>query len=554
MLALFLLSLVSNLLMLTGPLFMLQVYDRVLASRSLPTLVVLTTLVCALYAFYALVEALRGRMAIRVGNLMEKSLGGPLLAASVYMKMSAGTPPGVDALRDNDLLRQFISGPGPMALLDLPWLPVYLAIVFLFHPLLGWLAVAGALMMGLLMGLNEWLSRRLSREANVAQTLRQRQVDDIRNNAESVLAMGMLGDMQARWLRTTGDLLQMQKAAGDRANLFSSMIKGLRFLLQSAVLGLGAYLVIEGQISGGLMIAASVVTSRALAPVEQIIGQWRSFVAARQAYGRIRKLIAALPPSSRDTQMPLPKTKLLLRGVATAPMGGRSPVLTDVSFELNAGDALGVLGPSGAGKSSLIRGLVGAWPVLNGEIRLDGTLLRHFDPSQFGRIIGYLPQRVELFQGTVAQNIARFRADVDTDQIIEAARAASVHGLISSLPNGYDTLVGEQGEMLSAGQRQQVGLARALFGNPFLVVLDEPNSNLDIEGEAALTRAILNVRERGGIVIVVAHRPSAIAAADKLLLLKAGKQIAFGPKGEVLKQIGQAASAENIRSLKVSST
>jgi PrtD family type I secretion system ABC transporter len=554
LLSLFLLSLVSNLLMLTGPLFMLQVYDRVLASRSLPTLAVLTALVCALYAFYALIEAMRGRMAIRIGNLVEKDLGGPLLAASVYMKMTLGTPPGVDALRDNDLLRQFVSGPGPMALLDLPWLPIYLAIVFLFHPLLGWLALAGASTMALLMALNEWLSRRPAREANVAQIVRQRQADDIRNNAESVLAMGMLAEMQARWLSATAELMQLQKLAGDRTGLFSSMIKGLRFLLQSAVLGLGAYLVIGGEITGGLMIAASVVTSRALAPVEQIIGQWRAFVAARQAYGRIRKMVAALPPTQRDTHMPLPKAKLSVRALATAPMGSRTPFLSGISFEIEAGDALGVLGPSGSGKSSLVRALVGAWPTFSGEVRLDDTLLRHYDPSQQGAILGYLPQRVELFQGTVAQNIARFRSGADAAEIIEAARAASVHNLISTLPNGYDTLVGEQGEMLSAGQRQQIGLARALFGKPFLVVLDEPNSNLDVEGEAALTRAIFGVRERRGIVIVVAHRANAIAAADKLLLLKGGRQVTFGPKNDVLKQLGQAPAGDNIRNLKVSAT
>ena len=306
--------------------------------------------------------------------------------------------------------------------------------------------------------------------------------------------------------------------------------------------------------TGGLMIAASVVTSRALAPVEQIIGQWRSFVAARQAYGRIRTVIAALPARERDTRMPLPRSKLSVRGLATAPSGSRNPLLTGVSFELSGGDALGVLGPSGSGKSSLVRALVGAWPALGGEIRLDGTLLRHFDPAQYGSLLGYLPQRVELFGGTIAQNIARFRIDADTAEIIDAAKAANAHDLISSLPNGYDTPVGEQGEMLSAGQRQQIGLARAMFGRPFLVVLDEPNSNLDVEGDAALTRAIYGIRQRQGIVIVVAHRPSAIVAVDKLLFLRSGRQIAFGPKQDVLQQINGMQGTDNVRSLKASAT
>jgi ATP-binding cassette subfamily C protein PrsD len=554
LLALFALSLVSNLLMLTGPLYMLQVYDRVLASRSLPTLVVLTTLVCAIYSFYALVEVMRTRMAIRIGNVVEKRLTNRLLAANVYMKVAQNSPPGVDLMRDSDAIRLFVSGAGPTAIFDLPWLPVYLAIVFLVHPLLGWLAVAGAMAMALLMAGNELISRKSARQASAAQTVRQRQSDDIRNNAEAVLAMGMLGDLQARWSDTTADLLHVQRTAGDLSALFSSLIRSLRFLLQSAVLGMGAYLVIQGQMTGGLMIAASVITSRALAPVEQIVGQWRGFMAARQAYSRITKMIAALPIRDRQTHMPSPRGSILVRQLATAPAGNRPPLLSGVNFDLEAGDALGVLGASGSGKSSLIRAVVGAWPCLSGEIRLDGTLLRHFDPSQVSSIIGYLPQRVELFQGTVAQNIARFRIGADTAAIVDAANAAGAHALITALPNGYDTQIGEQGEILSAGQRQQIGLARALFGQPFLVVLDEPNSNLDAEGDAALTTAIHNVRQRRGVVLVVAHRASAIAAANKILFLRAGRQAAFGPKTEVLQQIGLAPPPDNIRSIKVSAS
>lgn len=554
LIALFLVSMVSNVLMLTGPLFMLQVYDRVLASRSMPTLVVLTLLVCAIYAFYAAIETMRGRMAIRIANVIEKSLGARLVAAALYVRMTAGTAPGADPLRDSESVRQFVSGAGPMALMDLPWLPVYVAIVFAVDPLLGWLAVFGALAMLVLMVANEILSVRPSRDATIAQALRQRQADDIRNNAATVLAMGMLGDMQDRWQAATADLLGVQRVAGDRVVFFSSIIKGLRFLLQSAVLGLGAYLVIRGEMTGGLMIAASIVTSRALAPVEQVVGQWRGFVAARQSYGRIKQMLAALPRRDRETQLPLPTRSVNVRQLATGPMGGKASLLSGVSFDLQAGDALGVLGPSGSGKTSLVQAVVGAWPSHSGEIRLDGTLLRHFDPAQFSGMMGYLPQRVDLFQGTVAQNIARFRPDATATEIIAATKAASIHELIGALPNGYDTQVGEQGEALSAGQRQLVGLARALFRQPFLVVMDEPNSNLDADGDAALTQAIYHIRERGGVAIVVAHRPSAIVAVDKLLFLRAGRQVSFGPKNEVLQRIGQGQNADKVRSIKASST
>ena len=549
--ALFIVSLMSNLLMLTGSLFMLQVYDRVLASHSLPTLVVLTILVAALYGFYAFLEALRARMGIRIGNVVDARIGDKLFAAAIRLKLIPGTSANADPVRDGDTLRQFVSGSGPMALFDLPWLPIYLGIVFVFHPMLGWLATAGGVLITLLMIVNEAMSRRPSQEANAAQSARQRQADDARANAETITAMGMLADIEARWRPLSQSLLSVQRRAGDRSAFFSSVTKGLRFLLQSAVLALGAYLVIKGEMTGGLMIAASVVTSRALAPVEQIVGQWRGFIGARQAYNRIRKVLAVTNPDERDTHLPLPNMTLSLRQVATGPSGSRSPVLSGVTFDLAAGDALGVLGPSGSGKSSLARALVGVWPIPAGELRLDGAMLAHYDPSQIGQIIGYLPQRVELLVGTVAENIARFQPNASSDDIIAAARSANVHDLINSLPNGYDTEVGEQGDLLSAGQRQRIGLARALYGQPFLIVLDEPNSNLDAEGDAALSDAIHQARNRGAIVVVVAHRPSAIAAVDKLLFLRNGRQIAFGPKAEVLQQITQSASGDNVRPIKV---
>lgn len=548
--ALFMISLVSNLLMLTGPLFMLQVYDRVLASKSVPTLVVLTILISALYGFYAFLEALRSRMATRFGNVIEASIGERLFAAGIRLKLVSGGPANADPVRDGDTLRQFLSGPGPMALLDLPWLPIYMAVVFMLHPTLGWLAVGGGLIIILLMVANEALSRKPSRQANAAMGVRQRQTDSARTNAETIIAMGMLADMQARWRQATQNLVAVQRVAGDRAAFFSSATKGLRFLLQSAVLALGAYLVIRGEMTGGLMIAASVITSRALSPVEQIVGQWRGFVGARQAYRRISKILSVFSEEGRDTRLPLPNKQLTIRQLTSGPSGGKVTPLAGITFELNAGEALGVLGPSGAGKSSFARALVGVWPVLAGELRLDGAMLAHYDPSQVGQIIGYLPQRVELFDGSVAENIARFRPGSSSEEVIEAARAANIHDLISSLPNGYDTQIGEQGDLLSAGQRQRLGLARALFGQPFLLVLDEPNSNLDAGGDAALSDAVQQAKARGAIVVVIAHRPSAIAAVDKLLFLKNGRQAAFGPKNEVLQQIAQQSSGDNVRPIK----
>ena len=543
-------SLVSNLLMLAGPLFMLQIYDRVLASRSTPTLLVLTVLISALYAYYALLEALRARMAMRAANLIDAAIGKTLFSASVRLKLIPGTSGNVDPMRDGDQIRNFVSGNGPMALLDLPWMPIYLAIVFLMHPLLGWLALGGAITITALAATNEFVSRAPAQRVGAAMTARQRYLDDARANAEVIVGMGMFADVEARRDQINARLIADQTNASDRTTLLSALIKAIRFLLQSLVLAVGAYLVIQNQLTGGLMIAASVITSRSLAPVDQIVGQWRGFIAARQAYARLKPILAASAYGIRATRLPPPAQTLSAQQLATAPQGARSPMVSGISFDLAAGDGLGVLGNSGAGKSSLARALVGVWPSLGGSVRLDGALLAHYDPAQMSDIIGYLPQRVDLFDGSIAENIARFRRDATAEMVIAAARAANLHDAINAMPNGYDTPVGEQGELLSAGQRQRVGLARALFGNPFLIVLDEPNSNLDTEGDAALAAAITAARTRGAIVIVIAHRPSAIAAVDKLLLLQNGRQLAFGAKKDVLDQMSRASTGENIRPLR----
>jgi ATP-binding cassette subfamily C protein PrsD len=537
--ALFAVSLVSNLLMLTGPLFMLQIYDRVLVSRSMPTLVAFSLMAVALYAFYAVLEWIRSRMTTRFAAMIDESLSRTLLEGAVRLKLMPAGGPVVDPIRDLESLRAFVAGQGPLSLLDIPWVPIYVGIVFLFHPLLGWTAVAGAAVICALMLVNEVRSQKPSQEMTAANARRVSLADDARGNAESIIAMGMMPGIGQRWLERTRDLLAAQQTAADRLALYSNIIKGFRFLLQSAVLAVGAYLVLLGEVTGGVMIAASIMTSRALAPVEQTVANWRGFVAARQALNRLMPILAALKSRQPTTSLPLPRQTLSLVNVATAPDRQRKPLVSGVTFLLTAGDGLGVLGLSGSGKSSLVRAITGVWPLLQGEVRLDGSELTHYDPERLGTAIGYLPQSVDLFDGTVAENIARFSPDASDEAVLKAAQAARCHELVTSLPNGYDTRIGERGTALSAGQRQRIGLARALYGEPFLVVLDEPNSNLDSEGDAALTDALKQARARGAIVIVVAHRPSAIAAVDKLLFLQNGRQAAFGPKDDVLRQITQ---------------
>jgi ATP-binding cassette subfamily C protein PrsD len=539
LIALGLISFVSNLMMLTGPLFMLQVYDRVLASRSIPTLVALTLLVVGLYAFYALLEWLRSRMTARFAAAFEELTAAQVFSAAMRMRAAPGTP---DPIRDLDTIRGFVAGPGPLALFDLPWLPVYLAIVFMFHPMLGWLAVGGAVIVTGLLLLNERSSRKPAEALARAIARRQGFADDARANAEPVLAMGMLADVTARWRGAAVEASQSQFGAADLGGFYASVTKAFRLLLQSLVLAMGALLVIEGQLSAGLMIAASVVTSRALAPVEQVVAHWRNFVGARQAGRRIGALLQAAERPAPAMELPRPGSKLEVRGLVTGPDPRRAPLVNGVTFSLNAGEALGVLGLSGSGKTSLTRALVGIWPVMSGEVRLDGSELAHYDWTRLGPAIGYLPQVVDLFDGTVAQNIGRFSPDATSSAVLRAAQLAQVHDLIAGLPDGYDTQLGPRGASLSAGQRQRIGLARALFGDPFLLVLDEPNSNLDHEGDMALQGALGDAKRRGAIVIIVAHRPSAIGVADKLLYLQDGRQVAFGAKAEVLERIAAPAT------------
>lgn len=534
---LFALSVTSNILMLTGSVFMLQVYDRVLPSRSIDTLVALTLLVVVLYGFYALIEWIRARMANRLGGLIHDRLAERLFPLTVRLKLAGGHAARTSPMQDLDVVRLFVSGPAAISLLDVPWVPIYVALAFFLHPVLGTFTLAGGAIIAGLLVINELHSRRPAMETTAAAADRAALSSDAEHNAESIIAMGMLGAVTRRWWRAADRLAATQQRSSDQTAFYSSLTKGVRYLLQSAVLAVGAYLVIQGEITGGLMIAASILTSRALAPIEQVVSQWRGFVNARQASARLSHVLALTNVPERATQLPTPDQTLVVDTLSTGVDMQRPAAVSDVSFNLNAGDGLGIIGLSGSGKSSIARALVGVWPVLRGAVRLDGSELAHFDPKVLGDAIGYLPQTVELLDGTIAENIGRFSPDHDTDAILEAAKAARVHDFIITLENGYETRIGAHGSALSAGQRQRIGLARALYKNPFLIVLDEPNSNLDMEGDQALTEALADARERGSIVIVVAHRPSAIASLNKLLFMRDGRLEAFGNKDAVLRQI-----------------
>ncbi|MGM0560077.1 MAG: type I secretion system permease/ATPase [Pseudomonadota bacterium] len=534
----FLVSAVINLLMLTGPLFMLQVYDRILASGSVPTLLVLSGIVIGLYLFNGALDILRSRALTRISMRVYTRLAHPTLRANIRMPILGGQKAaGVQPGRDLDAIRRFLGSPGPAAIFDLPFMPFYFLLIFLFHPVLGALAVFGGAVIFILVVANELSAREVTREVGGRSSAQTKMMDSARRNAEVVSAMGMLGRLSDRFTGLLSPYYQAQQTASDRSNFYSSVIKMLRLLLQSAVLGLGAYLAIQQEITPGVMIAASIIMARALAPIEQAVSHWPSFVASRQASTRLNQALQQCEEESGLEDLPLPKEELLVNNMATSAPGEPVVLLQGVEFTLKAGDGLGVIGPSGSGKTSLVRALVGVWPTLKGAVRFDGSTIDQWSETDRGRFVGYLPQDVELFDGTVAENISRFEAEPSTIDIVAAAKLAGVHRLIAALPEGYNCMVGEGGARLSAGQRQRIGLARALYGNPFLLILDEPNSNLDIEGEQALMQAMLEMRTQGSIVVVVAHRTSALSAVNKVLLIQNGQQASFGDRDDVLSNI-----------------
>jgi ATP-binding cassette subfamily C protein len=548
---------VVNLLMLAGPLYMLQIYDRVLSSRSVPTLIALTVFLVGAYAFQGALDLIRARVVVRAAALLDQRLALAVHGAVIRLAIAIRHPgEGPQPVRDLDQIRTFLTGAGPIAIVDLPWVPVFLFICFVIHPWLGAAATAGAIALFTMTLLTERASRLPARVAAQDAGMRAVMVDAQRRSGETIMALGMTDSMAQRWAGINDRYIAATARLSDIASSYGSASKVMRLLLQSMILGLGAYLVIRQELTAGAMIAASIMMGRALAPIETAIANWRAFVAARQSITRLSEALMRAEPKRVATALPRPVRSLDVEQVTVVAPGGATPIVAGVRFSLKSGDALGIIGPSGAGKTSLVRTLLGVWPAARGSVRIDGASLDQWQPQALGRHVGFVSQGVELFEGTISENIARMSVAPDADGVLRAARAAGAHDMILRLSSGYDTRIGEGGAVLSGGQRQRIALARALYGDPFLVVLDEPNSNLDNEGEIALRQAIVNLKARGAIVVLIAHRPSVLLACDRILVLANGMQQDFGARDEVLRKVmGQravpAAAAAAAGNLKV---
>jgi len=528
-----------NILSLTGPLFMLQVYDRVLASHSVPTLVALSIGGLFLYLVQGLLDYFRGLVVTRSGTDFHERLSGRLfqVVSALPMAVSPSTADGMQAVRDLDAVRSFISGSGPAAFLDLPWTPVYFLLIFLLNPLLAYVSIAGAAILVLLTVGADSVTMRLNTEASVANSRRHLLAEAGSRNAEIIKAMGLGKRLGYSFSDANAAYLSRQQRMSDVSGSLAAVTRVFRLVMQSGILGLGAWIVLKGEMSGGAIIAASITSTRALAPLEGVIAHWKGFVGARKGLERLDAIFSLVPASSTIMKLPAPKRNLTVTGLHVGAPGAQTAIIKNISFEMQAGQAVGVIGPSAAGKSTLARALVGVWTPFAGDIRLDGARLDQWDDEERGSFTGYLPQDVELFEGTIAENIARFDPHATSQSVLDAAMMANVHTMIVAMEQGYDTAIGENGTVLSAGQRQRIGLARALYGDPFLVVLDEPNSNLDAEGEAALVDAIQAIKSRRGIVVLVAHRSSAIANVDLIAVIDAGRLRAFGAKDDVLQAL-----------------
>jgi ATP-binding cassette subfamily C protein/ATP-binding cassette subfamily C exporter for protease/lipase/ATP-binding cassette subfamily C protein EexD len=541
-------SLVINVLMLTTPIYMLQVYDRVLGSGHVETLVLLTLMAAVAILVMAVLETLRNSITVRIGCWLNDRLGPVYFESGVSARLK-GRGNGAEPLRDLGTLQTFIATQGLVAFFDMPWVPIFIAIIWVLHPMLGMLALASAVLLLIASLANDWVTRRPTSRASEMQSRAIRIADVTIRNAESVRAMGFLPAMIDRWREQNSASIDAIRGAYEAGGVVMALTKFVRFFVQVAILGLGAWLVLKNELTAGGMIAASILLGRALAPVEMAIGAWKNFVQARLAYERLREQLDAHPLAPRRTELPQPMGYLEVADLCFAAPSGGKPILNQISFVARPGEAVAIIGPSGAGKSTLCRLLVGLADPAFGEVRLDGSDLRHWDALQLGRLVGYLPQDVELFSGTVRENIARMGAASDED-VVRAAVAANAHQMIQGLPQGYDTEIGDGGVRLSGGQRQRIGLARAVFGNPKAIVLDEPNANLDQTGEAALADCIANLKRAGAMLIIVGHRPSTLAQADKVLLIKDGFLAMFGPRDEVMRRLTEASQQEQAAAAK----
>ena len=522
-----------NVLLLMSPIYMLNIYDRVLSSRNVTTLVVLSIITLVLFWVYSILETLRSQVLVRIGGSLDRKLNGRVFSAIFKAAVQRPGMGGGQAVRDLDTMREFLTGQGMFAFFDAPWLPIYLCAVYLMHPLLGIVGTIGGILIIMLTVDQELATRKTLGEATQTSMAAGRFLENSLRNVEAISAMGMMPAMLARWRERRQKTLGLQALASDRAGLILALSKFVRIVLGSSMMGFGAYLVIQNELTGGLMIAANIMMSKALQPVELAVATWKQLLAARQSYARLQSLLEAIPADAQHMPLPAPTGSLELDRVVAAPPNTNVAVVKGVGFRLAAGGALGIIGPSAAGKSSLARLIVGVWQAHSGVVRLDGSDIRSWDADRLGQFIGYLPQDIELFEGTVAENIARF-AEIDADSVIQAAQMAGVHDMILQMANGYDTRIGPGGATLSGGQRQRVGLARALYKLPPLIILDEPNSNLDRDGEAALAKCMTQLKEAKRTTIVITHRPSILASVDHIMVMNSGVAEAFGPRDEVL--------------------
>ena len=531
-----------NLLMLVPSLYMLQVYDRVISSRNETTLVMLSLLTLGLYALLSSLEWVRSRALVRIGAYFDAKLNGRVFSAAFESNLNGAGGNAGQFLNDLTTIRQFITGNGLFAFFDAPWFPIYLIVIFALREEIGWFSLCGAVVLIVLTVVNELVTKGPLTQANQASIVSNNYATNSLRNSEVIQAMGMVGNLRKRWYERYKLLIAMQSVASDRGGTIAAFSKFVRMGQQSLILGLGALLVIDGKMTPGGMIAGSILMGRTLAPVELLIASWKQLIAARGSFDRLEKLLGQFPAREKTLPLPPPKGNLSVEGVVAVAPGSKVVILNGVSFSLSPGEAVAVIGPSAAGKSTLARLLVGVWPSASGKVRLDGADVFAWEKTELGPHIGYLPQDVELFEGTIAENIARF-GDIDSQKVISAAQQAGVHEMILHFPNGYDTAIGVGGSFLSGGQRQRIGLARALYGRPALVVLDEPNANLDDAGEAALVQAIQSLKSGGSTVVLITHRTSIISAVEKILLLRDGQVVAFGPRNDVLAAMSNMANA-----------
>ena len=538
-------SLAINLLMLAVPIYMLQLFDRVLSSSSTETLILLTIIVIVALAVFALLEAIRGHVMTELGTWLDRQLGPPILSGSVTLNLRGPGEPSVQGLRDLGTFRTFLAGPAMFPILDAPWMPIFVAIIFVLHPLLGWVALGGALVLFGLAVANELASRKPLAKASGLSIRALNQAESVVRNADAIEAMGMMPNLIKRWREKNSEMLELQGLASVRSGRISALSKFCRMVLQVSMLGTGAWLALEGELSPGAMIAGSILMARALAPVEQAIGSWKQMVSARGAYRRMKGQLAAAPPPSETMPLPAPDGRVEAETVTYAHPGATEPTLRSVSFTLVPGESMGLIGPSASGKTTLARLIVGNLQPRVGHLRLDSMDVAEWHSEDRGRHVGYLPQDVELFPGSVRDNIARM-GEAQPEAVIDAARIAGVHEMILRLPQGYDTEIGESGASLSGGERQRIALARALYGTPKLVVLDEPNASLDQAGEQALLDAIETLKEREVTLIVIAHRPSVLRHVDKILVLREGAVQTFGPRDEVIPQVTGSADSQAV--------